>query len=52
MTDNGRDDLGPSRPPDELEAFVPGEPVADFGFPACYGQGGGACAGTRAPFAT
>ena len=52
VTDNGRDDLGPFRPPDELNAFDPAGPVVDFGFPKCYGQGGPACAGSRAPFVT
>lgn len=51
LTDNGRDDLGPSRPPEELDAFDPSGAVADFGFPGCYGQGGRACAGTRRPVA-
>jgi glucose/arabinose dehydrogenase len=50
VTDNGRDDLGPSRPPDELDTFDPSGSVVDFGYPACYGQGGSACAGTRGPF--
>jgi glucose/arabinose dehydrogenase len=52
MTDAGRDDLGPSRPREELNAFDPAGPVVDFGFPACYGQGGQACAGTREPLAS
>jgi glucose/arabinose dehydrogenase len=52
MTDAGRDDLGPSRPREELNAFDPAGPVVDFGFPACYGQGGKACAGTREPLAS
>jgi glucose/arabinose dehydrogenase len=51
MSDPGRNDLGPSRPPEEVDAFDPAGPVADFGFPACYGQGGEACAGARAPVA-
>jgi len=51
VTDNGRDDLGPHRPPDELNAFEPAGPVVDFGFPHCYDQGGAACAGTRPPLA-
>src|SRR3954453_21117157 len=35
VTDNGRDDLGETRPPEELDAFYPSGPVADFGFPRC-----------------
>lgn len=52
VTDDGRDDLGPRRPPDELD-LVRDVTVAapDFGFPGCYGQGGRACAGTAAPLA-
>jgi glucose/arabinose dehydrogenase len=49
VTDDGRDDLGPNRPPDEVDAFDPAGPVVDFGYPACYGQGGRPCAGTRKP---
>ena len=47
VSDNGRDDLGAFRPPDELNAFDVRDPVPDFGFPGCFGQGGSACAGTR-----
>jgi glucose/arabinose dehydrogenase len=50
VTDNGADHVSPS--PDQLLAFDPGGPVVDFGFPKCYGQGGPACAGFRAPLAT
>jgi glucose/arabinose dehydrogenase len=49
VTDNGRDDLGPFQPPDELDAFDPVGPRVDFGFPDCYDQGGPPCAGTRPP---
>jgi glucose/arabinose dehydrogenase len=49
VTDNGRDDLGLTRPPDELNAFSPSGPVAEFGFPRCYGQGGAACRDSAAP---
>ncbi|MTD44073.1 hypothetical protein GKE82_07090 [Conexibacter sp. W3-3-2] len=49
VTDNGRDDLGPDRPPDELNLVDTGAPVRDYGFPDCAGQGGAACAGTVAP---
>jgi glucose/arabinose dehydrogenase len=52
VTDNGRDDLGETRPPEELDAFDPTGGVAHFGFPACFGQGGAPCAGTIAPIAT
>jgi glucose/arabinose dehydrogenase len=52
VTDNGRDDLGETRPPEELDAFDPAGGVADFGFPRCFDQGGPACAGKRAPLAT
>lgn len=50
VTDNGADGVSPS--PDELQAFEPGGSVANFGFPKCYGQGGRACAGFRAPLIT
>ncbi len=36
VTDNGRDDLGETRPPEELDAFDPTGGVADFGFPGCF----------------
>lgn len=49
VTDNGRDDLGLTRPPDELNAFNPSGPVARFGFPGCYDQGGAACRDSVAP---
>jgi len=49
VTDSGRDDLGPFRPPEKLNEFDPAGPVVDFGAPECYGQGGAACAGTRPP---
>jgi glucose/arabinose dehydrogenase len=51
VTDNGRDDLGETRPPEELDRFDPAGPVADFGFPRCSG-GRGRCLGTIAPIAT
>jgi glucose/arabinose dehydrogenase len=51
VTDTGRNDLGPFRPNEEVNAFDPSGPVVDFGFPGCYGQGGRACAGTRPPLA-
>jgi glucose/arabinose dehydrogenase len=52
VTDTGRDDLGPFRPPEELNEFNPAGPVVNFGFPGCYDQGGPACAGARPPLAT
>jgi glucose/arabinose dehydrogenase len=52
VTEDGRDDLGVRRPPDELNLVRDVTHAApDFGFPACYGQGGRACAGTVAPLA-
>jgi glucose/arabinose dehydrogenase len=52
VTDDGRDDLGVRRPPDELNLVRDVTRAApDFGFPGCYGQGGTACAGTAAPLA-
>jgi len=52
VTDNGRDDLGVHRPPDELNLVRDVTRAApDFGFPDCYDQGGRACAGTAAPLA-
>jgi glucose/arabinose dehydrogenase len=52
VTDTGRDDLGPFRPPERLNEFNPAGPQVNFGYPGCYGQGGPACAGTRPPLAT
>ena len=52
VTDNGRDDLGVHRPPDELNLVRDVTRAApDFGFPDCYDQGGRACAATAAPLA-
>jgi glucose/arabinose dehydrogenase len=45
ITDNGRDDLGLFKPPDELDAVDVAGPVKNFGFPRCYGQGGPSCQG-------
>jgi glucose/arabinose dehydrogenase len=45
VTDNGQDRLGQKRPPEELNAFDPAGPVADFGFPRCAPS----CAGALAP---
>lgn len=49
VTDNARDDLGPFRPPEELNVVDTSRAAPDFGFPGCYDQGGSACAGTVAP---
>ena len=48
VTDNGRDDLGETRPPEELDRFDPAGPVVDFGFPRCSPS----CSGAIAPIAT
>jgi glucose/arabinose dehydrogenase len=52
VTDNARDDLGPFRPPEELDAFDPAGPAVNFGFPGCYDQGGARCKRTSSPRAT
>lgn len=52
VTDNGRDDLGAFRPPEELDGFDVGAPIPDFGFPGCYDQGGAPCRGTAGPLTT
>jgi glucose/arabinose dehydrogenase len=51
VSDNGRDDLGNSRPPEELNRFAVAGGAPHFGFPRCWGFDGGRCAGTRPPFA-
>jgi glucose/arabinose dehydrogenase len=51
VTDNSRDDLGETRPPDELDSFDPSGPLVDFGFPRCSGRLG-RCSGSIAPLAT
>lgn len=51
VSDNGRDDLGNNRPPEELNRFLVTGPVPHFGFPRCWGTGGGRCGGTRPPLA-
>jgi glucose/arabinose dehydrogenase len=51
VSDNGRDDLGNNRPPEELNQFDVTGGVPHFGFPRCWGRGGGRCGGTRAPLA-
>ena len=47
VSDNGRDDLGPFRPPEELNLVDTAAPVGFYGFPRCHEQGGPACRGTR-----
>ena len=47
VSDNGRDDLGNDRPPEELNRFDVTGGVPHFGFPRCWGRGGGRCSGTR-----
>jgi glucose/arabinose dehydrogenase len=50
VTENGRDDLGARRPPDELNLIRDVTKAGpDFGFPECYDQGGPACARSAAP---
>ena len=51
VSDNGRDDLGNGRPPEELNQFSVEGPAPHFGFPRCWGSGGGRCGGTRPPLA-
>jgi glucose/arabinose dehydrogenase len=51
VSDNGRDDLGNDRPPEELNRFDVTGGVPHFGFPRCWGSGGGRCRGTRPPVA-
>jgi glucose/arabinose dehydrogenase len=51
VSDNGRDDLGNDSPPEELNQFVVGRGRPHFGFPGCWGLGGGSCSGTKAPLA-
>jgi glucose/arabinose dehydrogenase len=48
VTMNQRDDLGARTTGDALAVVAPG---TDWRFPACYGQGGAACAGVPAPLA-
>jgi len=47
VSDNGRDDLGLRRPPEELNVFDVRARAPHFGFPRCWGRRGGACGGTR-----
>lgn len=48
-TDNGRDDLGPNLPPEELNYIIPG---AHYGWPDCWGRDQGSnCENTQPPIA-
>ena len=49
VTEHGRDDLGLRVPPEEVNLVNVDEPVAWYGFPECWGQGGDPCAGARDP---
>ena len=51
VSDNGRDDLGNDRPPEELNRFNVTGPAPHFGFPRCWGRNGGRCEGTLPSFA-
>jgi glucose/arabinose dehydrogenase len=51
VTDNARDDLGPFKPPEELNVFDVAGGTVHFGFPSCWSQGGPACRGKVAPLA-
>jgi glucose/arabinose dehydrogenase len=52
VTDNGRDDLGLGRPPDELNVVrTTLRGSAWYGFPGCWGQGGRACRRAASPLA-
>jgi glucose/arabinose dehydrogenase len=52
LTDGQRNDLGPHKPFDELNAFDPSGHVANFGYPKCYEPGGPSCPGTQRPLVT
>ncbi len=51
VTENGRDDLGPNLPPDELNLVRTAGSAPFLGFPRCWGIGRGRCGGTTAPLA-
>jgi len=51
VSDNGRDDLGNNRPPEELNRFQVTGGRRHFGFPRCWGRGGGRCRGTTPAYA-
>jgi glucose/arabinose dehydrogenase len=49
VSDNGRDDLGLHRPPDELNAIDTTGRARFYGFPRCWGRRGGSCRGSTPP---
>ena len=49
VSEHGRDDLGPSRPPEELNLIRTGGRPRWYGFPECWGQGGAPCRGAEPP---
>jgi glucose/arabinose dehydrogenase len=49
VSDNGRDDLGLNRPPDELNVVRIRGRARFYGFPRCWGDGGGSCRGSEPP---
>jgi glucose/arabinose dehydrogenase len=49
VSEHGRDDLGATRPPDEVDVVDPRGPARWYGFPECWDQGGAPCRGARAP---
>jgi glucose/arabinose dehydrogenase len=49
VSDNGRDDLGLHRPPDELNALDTTGAPRFYGFPRCWGRRGGSCRGSTPP---
>lgn len=51
ITDNGRDDMGNTRPPDELNIQNVATKALNMGFPGCWGQGGAPCHGMSPPLA-
>jgi glucose/arabinose dehydrogenase len=52
VSDNGRDDKGESRPPDELNLVRTSlRGSAFYGFPGCWGQGGRPCRRSVPPLA-
>lgn len=51
VSDNGRDDLGLRRPPEELNLIRVRGPARWYGFPQCWGQATAACRGAVRPLA-
>ena len=51
VIEHGRDDLGLTRPPEEVNLIRTGGSPRWYGFPECWGQGGAACNGATAPLA-